>query len=113
MNILTNYSYDLSVLSRLGQYTDIRRLLWNAAESFGAKIISKAKVSSIDVAKEGRPSVRLTSGEILEADAIIGTDGLNSIAQKEVLGEEVKEITLGMSLFRSDVMKLAGFTNGY
>ena len=103
----------LAILNHFGQYADVRRELWNTAESLGAKMIPKTEISSLDVDKEGRPSVRLASGEILEADVIVGTDGPDSIARKEVIGQDVKETTLGLSVFRSETVKAATCANGY
>lgn len=90
----------LLMSNSLFQYADIRQVLWDMAVSLGTKIIPEAEISSLDLVDDGRCSVRLASGEVLEADVIIGTDGPGGIARKEVIGQEVKETTLGMSIFR-------------
>lgn len=82
------------------QYADVRRLLHSTALSLGAKIIPEARISLIDFEKDERPFVRLTSGEILGADVIVGTDGPHSIARRMVLEQDADEIKLGMSIFK-------------
>ena len=37
---------------------------------------------------EPRPSITLASGEVIEADVVIGADGPNSFVRETVLGED-------------------------
>ena len=52
-----------------------QRVLYEAAVREGVKVRFGARVESLD---ETRPSVNLSSGEIFEADLIIGADGKSS-----------------------------------
>jgi salicylate hydroxylase len=67
------------------QHADFRRLLYQTAFLYGAKIRRRTRVVAID--SEER-SVTLASGEILRADVIIGADGPNSLARQQLLEEE-------------------------
>lgn len=84
------------------QYSDVRRLLLDSAISYGANVRPQARIASIEFSDDGRPSVRLASGEVIEADAVVGADGPDSAVRKEIVspGQDVKEKTLGMSIFR-------------
>lgn len=67
------------------QHGGLRRLLYDTAISYGAKIRRGAHVVDIDAHSR---SVRLSTGQVLRADVIVGADGLSSIARRQLLEEE-------------------------
>lgn len=87
-------------LRERGQYADVRRLLFDSAVSYGATIRQQARITSVEFGADGRPSVRLASGEAIEADVVVGTDGPESVLRRHIVGADVKETALGVSLFR-------------
>lgn len=88
-------------------HNDLHRLLRDKAVSLGAEIIPDAQVLSIDFDANDRPSVRLASGDVLEADVVVGADGMGSIARTMVIGEERREIDLGLTSFNISVPREA------
>jgi salicylate hydroxylase len=69
------------------QHGDLRRLLYDTAISYGAKVRRGAYVVDIDANKR---AVKLANGQVLRADVIIGADGLSSIARRQLLESEGK-----------------------
>ncbi|PVH74524.1 FAD/NAD(P)-binding domain-containing protein [Cadophora sp. DSE1049] len=60
-----------------------QKVLYEAAVREGVKVRFGCRVETID---EEKPSVKLTSGETVEADLIVGADGIKSIVRPAVLG---------------------------
>ncbi|KAI0344632.1 FAD/NAD(P)-binding domain-containing protein [Trametopsis cervina] len=79
--------------------SDVRRILHARALSHQAVIRSGVKVTSISVAEGLKPSARLTTGEVIEADVIIGADGSDSMVRREIIGQELRETPLGLTVF--------------
>lgn len=48
-------------------------------------------VSRVNKAEGGVPSIELEGGEIVEADLIIGADGVKSVVKKAILGDGIKD----------------------
>ncbi|EKM54065.1 uncharacterized protein PHACADRAFT_162446 [Phanerochaete carnosa HHB-10118-sp] len=88
-------------------YADVRQLLFDSALSYGATIRPQARITSVMFGADGRPSVRLASGEAIEADVVVGTDGPESVLRRHIAGADVKETALGMSLFSIPVPRTA------
>lgn len=61
------------------QHSDLRQMLLETALELGAEARANAKV--VEIAEDCR-SVRLASGEILQADIIIGADGSHGLCRK-------------------------------
>ena len=80
------------------QYADFRRVLYETAVKDGAKVRCNAKVVSADLTKE-RPSVTLESGEKIEADVIIGADGVNSVSRSLMIEHDEVRPT-GMVMYK-------------
>ena len=68
----------------------MHRLLYDLAASAGAEITFGAAVTAV-APGEPKPSITLASGEVLEADIVIGADGPNSFVRETVLGEDNEE----------------------
>ena len=68
----------------------MRRALRDRAVAFGAKVRTSAKVVEVRP-DETRPSVVLESGEVLEADVLVGADGITGITRKCLLGDDEPE----------------------
>lgn len=69
------------------QYSDLHRILYDAAIRAGAKVIFNADVclaSPPQGTSHGRPSVQLRGGTVLHADMIIGADGQHSTVRTSV-----------------------------
>ncbi|GBE81362.1 hypothetical protein BKA93DRAFT_765749 [Sparassis latifolia] len=81
-------------------FGDLRRILFEAAEENGVTIKLNTKVLSINAHPE-RPSVTLASGEVLEADAIIGADGASGLCRSVILGDRDHEEYLGRMMYNS------------
>ncbi|KAI0093314.1 hypothetical protein BDY19DRAFT_903077 [Irpex rosettiformis] len=81
------------------QLVDLKKMLLDKAVFYGAEIRHDVEVSGISVQKGSRPSARLTSGEVIEADVILGADGPKSVIRWQVIGQELNETPLGTALF--------------
>ena len=66
----------------------------------GAKFRENVRVASVSYRPSGNPSVRLASGEMLEADVVVGADGPNSAARTRVLDYEEPDKDTGLSVFQ-------------
>ncbi len=75
-------------------------MVHDRAVSYGADIRHDVAVAGISVQKGTRPSARLISGEVIEADVILGADGSNSTIRREIIGQELHETPLGTALFK-------------
>ncbi|KAJ4984579.1 hypothetical protein SVAN01_09901 [Stagonosporopsis vannaccii] len=88
------------------------RIMWHRQD-----LHAYLRKTAIDVNREGRPAVLRTSarvsqcdcdegrviledGEILEADLVIGSDGIHSVLRTSVLGEEITPKPTGHSAYR-------------
>jgi len=71
---------------------DLLAALTAAAESAGVAIRCGTKVASHVVRPEG-PVLRMTDGEVLEGDLVIGADGIRSVLRSEINGPEKPEFT--------------------
>ena len=81
-------------------------MLRDQALSYGAEIRHDVEVSGVSVKKGSRPSARLTSGEVIEADVILGADGPRSQIRRGIIGQELHETPLGTALFKSVFQEL-------
>ncbi|KIP08302.1 hypothetical protein PHLGIDRAFT_104562 [Phlebiopsis gigantea 11061_1 CR5-6] len=88
-------------------HSDIRKLLHANATALGTSIVPDARVSSIEFDADERPSVRLASGQVLEGDVVVATDGPGSIARALVIGHDVQETNLGLTIFSLTVPREA------
>jgi salicylate hydroxylase len=73
--------WPLTLIPSFPQHSDLRRLLYDAAISCGAKVRMNATVVSMD---PRRRTVTLRSGEILQADVIVGADGSAGLTRREI-----------------------------
>jgi len=78
-------------------HSDLRQMLLETARELGAEARTNAEV--VEIAEDCR-SVRLASGEILEADIIIGADGSQGICRK-LLDPQCSLKGSGVMLFNS------------
>jgi salicylate hydroxylase len=69
------------------KHADVHRLLHDLAVSAGAEITFGATVSAVTPG-EPKPSITLATGEVHEADIVIGADGPNSFVREIVLGDD-------------------------
>lgn len=87
------------------QYTDLRRILAESATEHGAKLRGGVHVTDIR-ADPQKPSVVLSTGEVLTADVVIGADGSHVGPYRsrrlilEALEQEDIEKPTGMTLFK-------------
>jgi salicylate hydroxylase len=72
-------------------------LLYNLAKPY-AKIRLNAKVASIN---PSAPSLTLKSGEVINADLIIGADGVKSYLRGVVLGKPDEAMPTGDAAYRA------------
>ena len=73
---------------------DFHRLLFDLARPGINDLRLKSTVVSVNpgsVSPDVRPSATLASGEVIEADLVVGADGVKSIVQRTVLGLSPKE----------------------
>lgn len=69
-----------------------------------AKPVSQLRLNSTVVSvnpSSPRPSITLSSGEILSADLIIGADGVKSMVREVVLGEPTAATATGDAAYRA------------
>ncbi|KAF9877498.1 FAD binding domain protein [Colletotrichum karsti] len=62
-----------------------------------AKIVHGVEVKEVDV-ELGK--VVLSNGEVVEADVIVGADGIHSVVREAILGGEPNMVSSGVSLYR-------------
>lgn len=74
--------------------------MYETAVSYGADIRPECRVTSVSVPEDGRPSVQLESGEVIEADVVVGADGSNSVVRRDMLGQELRPTPLGLTIFK-------------
>jgi len=99
--ILGHHHWDEEVLKEtqgeflFARHSDLRKLLYDAAISCGARVRMNTSVESIDPDKR---TVTLQSGEVLHADVIIGADGPSGMTRRGIHGmiEEPKQGRLKM-----------------
>ncbi|CCM06086.1 uncharacterized protein FIBRA_08333 [Fibroporia radiculosa] len=81
-------------------FADFRKLLYESALKFGAKIRTKVMVESLSP-EAAKPCVTLASGEKLYADVLIGADGLCSISRATMLGDADRMTRKKLVLFNA------------
>lgn len=77
---------------------DFHRLLLDLAEPV-TKLRLNSTVVSIDPSSP-KPSLTLSTGEVLSADLIVGADGVKSMCREIVLGAPVKATPTGDAAYR-------------
>ena len=80
------------------QHEDAHRLVHGLAVSAGAKIRFGAAVTKVTPG-DPRPSVTLSTGEVLTADIVIGADGPRSMIREVVLERENEADPTGITVF--------------
>jgi len=78
------------------QHSQLREMLLETARELGAKTRTNAEV--VEIAEDCR-SVRLATGEVIEADIIIGADGSQGMCRRLVVPEDPPKST-GVMLFK-------------
>ena len=81
---------------------NLHTVLRERAESLGAQIVLNASIADIDL-EIAKPSIRLQTGEIYQADIILGADGERSTCREEMLGLEPCLRSSGNLIYRFSV----------
>ncbi|PSS12771.1 hypothetical protein M430DRAFT_43613 [Amorphotheca resinae ATCC 22711] len=76
---------------------DLHRGLLEVAKAAGCKVLLNNRVVSIDPSK---PSLLTKGGVTYEADLIVASDGLHSVARSVVVGEPTPPIPTGQMVYR-------------
>ncbi|OCH90236.1 FAD/NAD-P-binding domain-containing protein, partial [Obba rivulosa] len=92
-SVVSGHEWEEEVMNQTGgghllaHYADVRKMLYDAAVELGTKIRTSAKISSVslDISK---PSVTLESGDVIEADIIVGADGHSGPTRAAVLADK-------------------------
>jgi 2-polyprenyl-6-methoxyphenol hydroxylase-like FAD-dependent oxidoreductase len=92
-NDLTGYGGAARLIHRV----DLHEALKEAAMGQGVKIHLSSPVELVDVE---RASVTLSNGQVIVADAVIGADGLNSVARKSIVPGAPSPAPFHLSMFR-------------
>ncbi|HUS52440.1 MAG TPA: FAD-dependent monooxygenase [Thermohalobaculum sp.] len=71
---------------------DLLAVLTDAARNAGAEVRGGAKVAGYVLRPEG-PALKLSNGETLAADLVIGADGIRSVLRAQLNGPEAPEFT--------------------
>ena len=79
---------------------DFHQLLLDLALPVSNLRLSSTVVAVDATSKPNRPSVTLSTGERLDADLIIGADGVKSMCREVVLGAPVKATATGDAAYR-------------
>ncbi|KAG1834961.1 hypothetical protein DFJ58DRAFT_868483 [Suillus subalutaceus] len=74
----------------------LRKVLYDTAIAAGAEV--RAGTTVVSVSGDG-PRVKLTTGETLLADVIVGADGHSSVVQQAIVGKDVLDAAPYQSLF--------------
>ncbi|KAK3117917.1 hypothetical protein LTR53_000209 [Teratosphaeriaceae sp. CCFEE 6253] len=82
----------------IGHRGDYHEVFLKAVRDAGVPILMGHEVVAFD---EGKPSVTLAGGEEIEADVVIGADGIKSRARELVLGFKDHPRSSGYSCFRA------------
>ncbi|KAF7336870.1 FAD/NAD(P)-binding domain-containing protein [Mycena venus] len=95
-------------------YEELKRLAIGEGEGPRAKLHLGAKVVACDPEKA---TITLNNGEVIEADLVLGADGVHSVIRTHILGEVQKASPSGVSCFRAvfelrDVPELQWLTEG-
>lgn len=77
-------------------HVGLRQVLYDAAIAAGAEVRAGTSVASVS---GDSPHVKLTTGETLLADVIVGADGRSSIVQRAIIGKDVFDAAPYQSLF--------------
>jgi salicylate hydroxylase len=103
------------------QHADLLQTLHGLASSAGARVTFGAIVESVEPAPDAssesgrstpitghgpstlRPTVRLKTGEVLQADVIVGADGLRSIVRRVVSNDETEPPSTGLNTYMGGV----------
>jgi salicylate hydroxylase len=78
------------------QHSQLRKMLLETAHELGATTRTNAEV--VEIAEDCR-SVRLASGEVIEADIIIGADGSQGMCRRLVVSQDPPKAT-GVMMFK-------------
>ncbi|GJE96758.1 FAD-dependent monooxygenase [Phanerochaete sordida] len=84
-------------------HADVQGLLRDAAEERGADTRANAQIASVEFGADGRPCVHLASGEAIDADVVVGTDGPESVVRRYVVEHNAPERTRDLSIFSISV----------
>lgn len=93
--------------TRVMHRADYQRVLANEARRLGAQIRLGADVVNVECNDEC-PSVSLATGERIEADVVVGADGLRSAVRTSVLGhakepEESRDLAYRITIPRTEL----------
>ncbi|KAK0116576.1 hypothetical protein ONS96_012433 [Cadophora gregata f. sp. sojae] len=83
-----------------------QKLLYDAAIELGVQVRLSSRVKSLD---ENVPSVRLTTGDVIKGDIIIGADGIKSTVRSTILRDDdvqpiPESIAYQCTISRADMM---------
>lgn len=78
------------------QHSQLREMLLETARELGAKTRTNAEV--VEIAEDCR-SLRLATGEVIEADVIIGADGSQGLCRRLIVPQDPPKST-GVMLFK-------------
>lgn len=82
----------------MAQHADVHRLLYNLATSAGAQVTFGVSVTAVQ-SGDPKPSVTLSTGEVLTTDVVVGADGPNSKIRKYVNEDEEPAEPSGFTIF--------------
>ena len=86
----------------IGHRGDYHEVFLSAVREKGMRVQMGREVCGFDEGGEGkRPAVRLKDGEVVEADVVVGADGIKSRARELVLGFKDHPRSSGYSCFRA------------
>lgn len=91
------------------QYSDLHKILYDAATRAGAEVIFNADVClASPPAAQGssasrKPSVQLRDGTVLQADMIVGADGRHSTMRTSVEGKHVEPQATNTIVFTGNI----------
>lgn len=89
---------------------DIISLLYRLATSTGAEFTFGATVTAVTPG-DPKPSITLSSGEVLTADLVIGADGISSTVRKLVYAEETDQPRPNKCAILASIVPSAGWAH--
>lgn len=82
------------------QYGDLLTVLKELAVEVGVTVRPDADVSTISTKPDPRPSVTLSTGEVLYCDVIVGADGFSGQCRRSLYGQVEQPVFTWRGLYR-------------
>lgn len=97
-----SFPHPVQPSQRHNQHEDVHRLVYRLAVESGAKVDFGVSVKSVTPGNP-KPTVTLSTGEVLQADIVIGADGPRSFVRSVVLDRPDDPVPSGFTIFGTTI----------